>query len=92
MTEAIPPPTPEAVAEAHPQPREPRTSEVLLAAFQSLGYALSARALLLLALIGAFVLGVFAMVNRDLMSLAILATYSAMTVIPVVWLELNKRA
>jgi hypothetical protein len=65
---------------------------VLIAAFGALGYALSARALLLLALLGAFVLGVFAMLNRDLMSLAILATYAALTVLPVVWLEIQKRA
>lgn len=75
-----------------PAPREPRTSEILLAAFQALGYSLSARALLLLALVGAFVIGVLAMRNRDLMSLAILAIYAGLTVIPVVWLEINKRA
>ena len=87
MTEPSPPATPEAVAE----PREPRTSEVLVAAFSGLGFALSARALLLLALVGAFVIGVFAMINRDFMSLAILAIYAGLTVIPVVFLELNKR-
>ena len=54
--------------------------------------ALSARALLFLALVGAFVIGVFAMLNRDFMSLAILMIYAGLTVIPVVWLELNKRA
>jgi hypothetical protein len=32
------------------------------------------------------------MLNRDLMSLAILATYAALTVLPVVWLEIQKRA
>jgi hypothetical protein len=90
MTETpSPPPTPEPVAA---EPREPRTSEVLVAAFQGLGYALSARALLFLALVGAFVIGVFAMINRDWMSLAILATYAGLTVIPVVWLEIQKRA
>jgi hypothetical protein len=73
------------------EPREPSTSEVLLLAFQSLGYALSARALLMLALVGAFTLGVMAMLNGKLMSLAILAVYAVLTVIPMVVLELRKR-
>jgi hypothetical protein len=93
----VPPPTmteipPLPPAEfAPPEPREPRTSEVLVAAFGALGYALSARALLFLALIGAFTLGVMAMLSGKPMSLAILAAYSILTVIPMVVLELRKR-
>ena len=88
MTEPSPtPPTPE----PDPEPREPRTSEVLIAAFSALGYALSARALLMLALVGAFVLGFMAMLSDKPMSLAILAAYALLTVIPMVVLELRKR-
>lgn len=87
--EPIPPTlTVEAVA---PEPPEPRASDVLVAAFGALGYALSARALLFLALIGAFTLGVMAMLSGKPMSLAILAAYALLTVIPMVVLELRKR-
>lgn len=55
------------------------------------GYALSARALLLLALIGAFVLSVMAMSTETLMRLYTLIAYCLLVVAPVVALEIRKR-
>ena len=55
------------------------------------GYALSARALLLLALIAAFVLAVMAMATESLMRLYVLVAYCFLVVAPVVALEIRKR-
>lgn len=68
------------------------TLEVIVAAFTGLGYALSARALLLLSLIGAFVIALRAMDNLTPMSLAGLAIYALFTVIPVAYLEVRRRS
>lgn len=78
-------PTPE------PEPRESHAAEIMFVAMQGLGYALSARALLLLALIGAFTIGFMAMLKGNWMALAILAVYAVLTVIPMVVLEIRKR-
>ena len=66
------------------------TMKVILSSFASLGYALSARALLLLALLGAFVLAVLAMEGQSVMGLWILGVYSMFTVVPVTVLEIRK--
>ena len=55
------------------------------------GYALSARALLFLALCGAFVLAVMAMATESLMRLYIVAIYGVFAILPVVVLEIRKR-
>ena len=55
------------------------------------GYALSARALLLLALVGAFVLAVMAMATESLMRLYVLVSYCLLVVAPIVALEIRKR-
>jgi uncharacterized membrane protein (Fun14 family) len=55
------------------------------------GYALSARSLLLLALVGAFVLAVMAMSTETMMRLYTLIAYCLLVVAPVVVLELRKR-
>lgn len=79
-----PPPAPVA-------PQAPsQTGEVLLMAFTGLGYALSARALLLLALVGAFVLAIFAVERGTGMSLGVLVAYMLGTVVPVTVLEIRK--
>jgi len=62
-----------------------------VAAFAGLGYALSARGLLLLALIGAFVLSVMATLSQTLPSLYVLVAYCIFTVIPVAYLEVRRR-
>ena len=64
--------------------------DLALTAFAALGYALSARALLLLALIGAFSLAVMAENNGTAMSLGILIAYAAFVIVPIVVLEIRK--
>ena len=61
--------------------------QTMLAAFTALGYALSARAILLLALIGAFVLAVRAQTAMDL---GVLIAYALFAIVPVVVLEIRK--
>lgn len=73
-----------------PEPKGESTLNVILSAFGGLGYALSARALLLLALLGAFALAVLAMESQTTMGLLILAAYSLSTVVPVTVLEIRK--
>jgi hypothetical protein len=66
------------------------TLDVLVAAFSGLGYALSARGLLLLSLLGAFFLANKAIDSLTTPALAVLISYCLLTVIPVVYLELRK--
>lgn len=67
------------------------TLDVTVTAFAGLGYALSSRALLLLALIGAFVIGLKAMDVQTPLSMAGLAIYAFFTVIPIAYLEIVRR-
>lgn len=60
-------------------------SEAIIAAFAALGYAVSARLLLFVSLVGAFVLAVMA--ERD-HSAWVLIAYCCLTVIPVALLEI----
>ena len=62
-----------------------------MAAFKSAGYILSARALLLLSLLGAFVLAVMAMVWQTLPALEVLIAYAMLALLPVVYLETRRR-
>ena len=71
-----------------PSPKSP-TDEAMEAAFRAVGFALSARALLLLALIGAFVLAVMAMIG-PVDRLWVLCAYCCLMVIPLVFLEVRK--
>jgi hypothetical protein len=66
-------------------------SEAMLAAFSALGFAVSARFLLFLAMFGAFALAVMAMLSRQTISLVVLGLWCAMTVLPLIWLEINSR-
>jgi hypothetical protein len=77
---------------APPATADPKTLAIVLAAFTGLAYALSARALLLLTLVGAFVLAVMAERNQTQASLFVLIAYALLTVIPVCILEVRKRA
>lgn len=83
-------PTP--ILAPQPEPKviiqKPDISDVLLAAFSALGYAVSARLLIFLSLIGAFVMAVMAMIFRDYMALSVLGLYCVLTVLPLVALEL----
>ena len=62
-----------------------------MAAFKSAGYILSARALLLLSLVGAFVLAVMAMEWQTFPALEVLIAYAILAVIPVAYLEARRR-
>lgn len=84
-----PSPTPE--PPPPPQPSEPRAVDLVLSAFAAIGYALSARAILLLAIVGAFVLACMAMGSQTMASLYVLIAYALLAVIPVVALELRRR-
>src|ERR1700722_6307034 len=77
-----------------PPPTIPQTSslESVLTAFKALGFALSARALLFLALIGAFVLAVMAMLAQSYGALAVFIAYGILAVGPVTFLEIKRRA
>lgn len=83
-----PPPTLEQPA---PPPQviieKPGIEDAVLAAFAALGFAVSARFLVFLTVVGAFALAVMAMRFHDLMGLAVLGLYCALTVLPLVWLE-----
>jgi hypothetical protein len=54
-------------------------------------YAVSARALLFVALCGAFVLAVMAMATESLMRLYVLGAYAIFTIVPITVLEIRKR-
>lgn len=73
-----------------PEPAASTVKPSSLAAFEALGYALSARALLLLALIGAFVLAVMAMQYQTAGSLEVFVAFALGAVLPVTILEIRK--
>jgi hypothetical protein len=68
------------------------TLRVVTTAFTGLGYAISARALLLLSLVFVFVLAVMAMLNQTMMSLYVLVAAGALTVLPSAVLEIRRRS
>ena len=78
-----------------PTPSQPTSSEAtkldtIAAVLKAAGFALSARALLLLALIGAFVLSLQAMASQTTAAMEILAIYGAFTILPVAYLETRR--
>jgi len=77
-----------------PEPTAPRAPslalETAVAVIQAGAYALSARALLLLSLIGAFVLANQAMASQTLMSLTVLLIYGLLTVPALTYLETRR--
>lgn len=72
-------------------PSKADTMDVMLAAFQALAFAVSARALLMLSIVGAFVLAVLAMEAPDGMRLGILIAYAILVVVPMCFLEFRRR-
>ena len=68
----------------------PDRYDVMLAAFGAAGLALSARALLLLALVGAFVLAIMAMQSQTIAALEVLAIYGVFAILPVAYLETRR--
>lgn len=75
-----------------PSPTISSTLDVVVTAFTGLGYALSARGLLLLSLVFSFVLAVMAMRDQTYMALGILIAGSVFTVLPVAFLEVRRRS
>ena len=71
-----------------PEPQPTRSLETVL---QLAGYAVSARALLLLALIAAFILAVMAMMTETMIRVYVLIAYAVLVVLPIVGLEIRKR-
>ena len=69
---------------------DPGAMSAVVTAFTGLGYALSARALLLLALTGAFVLAVLVLTTKSVLGLGVLVVYVLFTVVPVTILEIRK--
>lgn len=92
MPVATPPPTP-VVAPSIETPPAPKAevSDVLLAAFAALGYAVSARFLLFMSIVGAFALAVMSMLHPTVMSIVILGMFCLLTTLPLVWLELRAK-
>ena len=84
------PPTPPTYSPEVPPRAEPSKLDLTLAVLKAGGFALSARALLLLSLIGAFVLALQAMASQSLASMEILAIYGAFTILPVAYLETRR--
>jgi hypothetical protein len=86
-----PPPPP-----LQPPPAVPQTvaqadqTELLITAYRLCAKALSARALLLIALLGAFALAMVATLRGGWLPLLALIAYMAGAVIPLVWLETRK--
>ncbi|MDE2096649.1 MAG: hypothetical protein KGL39_05325 [Patescibacteria group bacterium] len=67
------------------------TPEEVERTFKALGFALSGRAILLTALVGAFAIAVMAMIWPSYFSLEILVAYGIFAVIPVAYLEVRRR-
>jgi len=89
--ETAPDPAPPIAPIAPPPVRSRDRDETMLAMFQALGFALSARFILFAALVGGFVLAVMAMVDPSAMRLGVLVAYSVLCVIPMVALEFIRR-
>lgn len=86
-----PRPAPQEPPQAPPAVSGPDALDVVLAAFTGLGYALSARALLLLSIVGAFVLAVLVIQTDKVVPLIVLIGYCALVVIPLCILEYRRR-
>jgi hypothetical protein len=86
-----PPESPPAALETRIIVEKPGIGEAMLAAFAAIGFAVSARVLLFLSLIGAFVLATMAMLSQTNMSAIILSLFCVLTVVPLVALEISAR-
>jgi hypothetical protein len=65
-------------------------SRAFMDMIEAIALILSARAILLLTLAGAFILAVSAMFDPTVMRLGILCSYCVLAVLPCVWLETRK--
>ena len=76
---------------AAPTPPEPARDERMIEMFKTIGYVLSARALLLLAVIGAFVLAILAALHETQATLYVFVAWCILTLGPLVSLEWRRR-
>lgn len=78
-----------------PMPRDSRTvsatPQAMAASFRAIAMILAIRLQLLLVLTGAMVLAVMAMSEPSYLKLSVLATYSVITIIPMVFLDVTAR-
>lgn len=65
--------------------------DVMLGMFSALGFAVSARFLMFLALLGAFSLAVMAMMSQTVMAVVVLGVYCALIVLPLVMIEIRSK-
>jgi len=75
-----------------PEPFPPNDLDVAKAAIKALGFALSARVILLLSIVFAFVLAVIAALEQNILALCVLVAYAALGVIPMVILEARRKS
>jgi hypothetical protein len=75
-----------------PAPPDTAQTAKILEVYRLLGLALSARVLLLLAIIGAFVLALYAMREQTTESLLVLSAFVVGTVLPTTFLEVRRRS
>ena len=73
-----------------PASSAPTNLDLTIAVLKAAGFALSARALLLLALVGAFVLTLQAMSSQTPAAMEILAIYGVFAILPVAYLETRR--
>jgi len=81
---------PQAAPQAPPAPPvTPPRDRAFIGVLTALTHLLAARFLLLLAVVGAFILAVMAMPNGGYPGLAILIAYCSLTVLPLVYLDIE---
>jgi len=59
----------------------------MVGVFRAIAFALSARLLILLSLVGAFTLALMAMQAQTNASLYVLIAYAVLVILPLIWLE-----
>lgn len=88
-----PPPAPEPPPPATVYvPQRPSAHDLIVANLKTVAMLLSARALLLLSILGAFVLALGAMSWQSPMGLYVLIAWCCLTILPMAWLEFAGRA
>ena len=72
-----------------PKPTDPSRLEMMT---RVIIQVLSVRALLLLAIVGAFILAVKSMTDQSYMSLGVLGVYCAFAIVPIAYLEIRSKS
>lgn len=87
----LPRAAPQEAAQPVLAPPAPDALDVIVTAFSGLAFALSARAILFVSIIGAFILAVMAVNRADGWGLGVLIAYATLIVVPLCWLEYKRR-